>query len=139
MNYSMDAFLSVVQTHSYFLIDCSVLRILIELFLWIDVNPIGSKLFPDLHKMKTVKCFRRKVYTKWIKKIHVVFRNIANIEKSLIRQYCDILIFSMKVELRDVFGIFQEISPKQRKIHVCVPNSMCSSCKRHASKSTRSR
>lgn len=135
----MDAFLSVVQTHSYFLIDCSVLRILIELFLWIDVNSIGSKLFPDLHKMKTVKCFRRKEHRNWIKKNHVVFRNIANIKKSLIRQYCDIQIFSMKVELRNVFGIIQEISPKQGKIHVCVPNSMFYSCKMLASTSTRSR
>lgn len=77
-----------MQTHSYFLIDCSVLRILVELFLWIDVNPIGSKLFPDLHKIKKLKKNKKlifkikKLFTKWIKKKHVVFRNIANIQKS---------------------------------------------------------
>lgn len=56
--------------------------------------------------------------------------DIANIQKC---QYSARLVVTLILFERNSFGICQEIFPKQRKIYVCAPNSMCSSCKRHAS------
>lgn len=41
-----------VWTYPDFVIDQPVLCILIKLLLRVNINPIGSQLFPDLHKVK---------------------------------------------------------------------------------------
>lgn len=46
--------LTIICTYSYFLIDQSVLCILVKLLLRIDVNVVGPQFFPDLQKTQVI-------------------------------------------------------------------------------------